>query len=169
MLEPLVEGQHHERAILGAMAIEESPEAHPLAVAERQVRQGQAIFTLTLSFHFDSLPLLSFSIQLQEACQGLGGSSKAGLSKVDTEDLEPGLSVETWLGRLARGGEIGSLLAPSWSEQLARGYGHTLREIGQQPVTWMETATRVVGRLPLIQALLEDSGAGQVVQSRVER
>ena len=82
-----------------------------------------------------------------------------GLSRVDTDDLGAGLSVEAWLGRLAREGEIGSLLAPSGSEQIARGYGHTLREIGQQPVTWIETATRVVGRLPLIQALLEDAGA----------
>ena len=79
---------------------------------------------------------------------------------MDADDLDPGLSVADWLGRLARGGEIGSLLSPSWSEQVARGYGHTLREIGQQPVTWMETATRVVDRLPLIQALLDDAGAG---------
>ena len=90
----------------------------------------------------------------------MGGSSKAGLNSVDQGDLDPGLTVEAWLARLAVGGEIGSLLAPSWSEQVDRGYGHTLSEIGQQPITWMETATRVVGRLPLIQALLEDAGAG---------
>ena len=87
--------------------------------------------------------------------------SKAKLSRLDTEDLEPGHSVEAWLGRLARGGEIGSLLAASWSEQLARGYGHTLREIAQQPVTWTETAARVLGRLSLIEATLQDAGVGQ--------
>ena len=89
----------------------------------------------------------------------MGGSSKAGLSPVDQGDLDPGLSVEAWLGRLAAGGEIGALLGPSRSEQIDRGYGHTLREIAQQPVTWTETATRVVGRLSLIQAVLEDAGA----------
>jgi tagatose-6-phosphate ketose/aldose isomerase len=31
-----------------------------------------------------------------------------------------------------------------------RGYGHTLREIGQQPVTWIETAARMRGHVPLI-------------------
>ncbi|HVQ28028.1 MAG TPA: SIS domain-containing protein, partial [Vicinamibacteria bacterium] len=78
---------------------------------------------------------------------------------MDQGDLDPGLSVEAWLGRLAAGGEIGALLGLSRSEQIDRGYGHTLREIAQQPVTWTETATRVVGRLSLIQAVLEDAGA----------
>ena len=89
----------------------------------------------------------------------MGGSSKAGLSPVDQGDLDPGPSVEAWLGRLAAGGEVGALLGLSRSEQVDRGYGHTLREIAQQPVTWTETATRVVGRLPLIQAVLDDAGA----------
>jgi D-galactosamine 6-phosphate deaminase/isomerase len=79
---------------------------------------------------------------------------------VDAGDFDPGLTVDAWLGRLApRGGEIGALLGPTASDQLARGYGHTLREISQQPVTWTETASRVVGRLPLIESLLEDAGA----------
>lgn len=78
---------------------------------------------------------------------------------MDADHFDSGLSVEAWLARLARGGRLGTLLAAPAGEQLDRGYGHTLREIGQQPVTWMETATRVVGRLPLFQALLEDAGA----------
>jgi fructoselysine-6-P-deglycase FrlB-like protein len=90
----------------------------------------------------------------------LGGSFNAGLSPADQSDLEPGLTLEAWLDRLASAGELGALFGPSWSEQLARGYGHTLREISQQPITWLETATRVVGRLPLLQAVLQDAGVG---------
>ena len=52
--------------------------------------------------------------------------------------------------RLAGTGALGALPRPvPRSEQLARGYGHTLREIAQQPVTWIETAARMRGRLPL--------------------
>lgn len=91
----------------------------------------------------------------------MAGSSKAGLSRVDTEDLDPGLSVEAWLGRLGRKGEMATLLGAPWDQQLARGYGHTLREIGQQPVTWTETATRVTGRLSLVEATLQDAGVGR--------
>ena len=76
------------------------------------------------------------------------------------DTLDPGSSVEAWLRRLAGRGEIGALLAPSWDEQLARGYGHTLREICQQPVTWTETASRVSNRLPLIEATLAGAGLG---------
>lgn len=49
-------------------------------------------------------------------------------------------SVDEWLSSLAGRGPLGALLAPSRDEQLRRGYGHTLREIAQQPVTWIETA-----------------------------
>ena len=45
-------------------------------------------------------------------------------------------SVEDWLASLSGPGALGALLGPSPAEQLRRGYGHTLREIAQQPVTW---------------------------------
>ena len=52
-------------------------------------------------------------------------------------------SVEEWLASLRGTGELGSLLSLPWEEQLQRGYGHTVREIAQQPVTWAETVERM--------------------------
>ena len=45
-------------------------------------------------------------------------------------------------------GALGALLSPSPEEQVRRGYGHTLREIAQQPVTWIETAAPHAGAPP---------------------
>jgi tagatose-6-phosphate ketose/aldose isomerase len=42
--------------------------------------------------------------------------------------------------------EIGTLLGASPEERLVRGYGHTLREICQQPAVWPEAAARVARR-----------------------
>lgn len=74
--------------------------------------------------------------------------------------LDAGSSVDAWLERLRGQAEIGALLAPSRDDQIARGYGHTLREICQQPVTWTETATRVLQELPLLEATLSGAGLG---------
>jgi tagatose-6-phosphate ketose/aldose isomerase len=79
----------------------------------------------------------------------------------NAQDLDPGASLEVWLRRLAASGELGTLLASPWEEQLARGYGHTLREIAQQPITWTETAARVLAHFPLIEAMLEEAGVRQ--------
>ena len=69
-------------------------------------------------------------------------------------------SVDEWLTTLASApGALGALLRPSWDEQLARGYGHTLREIGQQPVTWLETAARMRGLVPVLEASLDGAEA----------
>ena len=74
-------------------------------------------------------------------------------------NLEPGVQVTDWLGRLSRdSGEIGTLLRPAWEDQLAKGYGHTLREIVQQPVTWLETASSVVDEAGRIEAALARAG-----------
>jgi tagatose-6-phosphate ketose/aldose isomerase len=71
-------------------------------------------------------------------------------------------SVDEWLATLASApGEVAALLRPSWAEQLERGYGHTLREIGQQPVTWIETAARLRDLAPVLGACL--AGAEAVV------
>jgi tagatose-6-phosphate ketose/aldose isomerase len=75
------------------------------------------------------------------------------------DSLQPGLSVDQWLSRLAGPREIGSLLAPAWDEQVRSGYGHTLREICHQPVTWLETASRAIAHVPLLGAALEAAGA----------
>jgi tagatose-6-phosphate ketose/aldose isomerase len=48
------------------------------------------------------------------------------------------------------------------AEQEARGYGHTLREILQQPDTWEETAAALLPRLPELHRLLDDT-AGPIL------
>jgi len=70
-------------------------------------------------------------------------------------------SVDEWLGSLAGHGALGSLLELPREEQLRRGYGHTLREISQQPVTWIETAARMRSAGPMIQESL--AGAAAIV------
>jgi tagatose-6-phosphate ketose/aldose isomerase len=42
--------------------------------------------------------------------------------------------------------ELGALLRVPRQQQLARGYGLTLEEIAQQPLVWLETASRMVQR-----------------------
>jgi tagatose-6-phosphate ketose/aldose isomerase len=72
----------------------------------------------------------------------------------------PPASVDEWLETLASvPGALGALLRPSWDEQLERGYGHTLREIGQQPVTWLETTARMRGLVPVLEASLDRAEA----------
>ncbi len=47
---------------------------------------------------------------------------------------------EAWFARLGSAAAFRSLLEAPWEAQLERGYGHTLREICQQPLTWPKTA-----------------------------
>jgi tagatose-6-phosphate ketose/aldose isomerase len=73
-----------------------------------------------------------------------------------------GGTVEAWLATLTGQGRIGELLARDPGEQESRGYAHTLREICQQPVTWIETATRVSEDTSVIdEALAAGVGDGQ--------
>jgi tagatose-6-phosphate ketose/aldose isomerase len=77
-------------------------------------------------------------------------------------------SIDDWLASLASlPGEVGGLLAASPAAQDAGGYAHTLREISQQPVTWIETASRMAGRVALLDAALaavkNDGAPGAVV------
>jgi tagatose-6-phosphate ketose/aldose isomerase len=67
-------------------------------------------------------------------------------------------TVDTWLAALAGRGEIGRLLEPAAQLQIERGYGHTLREICQQPVTWPETASALAAAPEPLAAALSDSG-----------
>jgi len=71
-------------------------------------------------------------------------------------------SVEDWLAFLgSRTLEIGRLAAAPADEQERRGYRHTLREIGQQPLTWVETAAGMAARVETIEtALSHVSGEG---------
>jgi D-galactosamine 6-phosphate deaminase/isomerase len=64
-------------------------------------------------------------------------------------------SVDDWLTLVgSRCAEIGRLLGAPPDEQERGGYRHTLREIGQQPLTWLETAEGVPDRLDAIQGTL---------------
>jgi fructoselysine-6-P-deglycase FrlB-like protein len=65
-------------------------------------------------------------------------------------------SVDEWLASFPTQGALGGLLSPAPEEQLRRGYGHTLREIAQQPVTWIATAASMLR----VQPLLDESIAG---------
>jgi D-galactosamine 6-phosphate deaminase/isomerase len=69
--------------------------------------------------------------------------------------------LEAWLAELAKRGEIGALLEPAFDEQCAQGYGHTLREICQQPVTWPETAAHM--------AAAAETLAGALADCRIDR
>jgi tagatose-6-phosphate ketose/aldose isomerase len=68
-------------------------------------------------------------------------------------------TVDEWLAALAGPGALGGLLGTPREEQLRRGYGHTLREIVQQPVTWIETAARMRGLAPPITESVADAAA----------
>ena len=64
-----------------------------------------------------------------------------------------------WLSTLGGSGSIGRLLAAPWEDQLRSGYGHTLREVCQQPVTWLETTAGVRELRPIVEESLADVGS----------
>jgi tagatose-6-phosphate ketose/aldose isomerase len=76
------------------------------------------------------------------------------------EDALPA-SVDSWLSTFSGRGALGALLSAPPEEQMGRGYGHTVREIAQQPATWTETAARMRGLLPQVERSL--AGAAAVV------
>jgi tagatose-6-phosphate ketose/aldose isomerase len=70
-------------------------------------------------------------------------------------------SVDDWLRLVAgTGGELGTLLAQPEEEQGRRGYVHTLREIAQQPYTWVETARNLVPRATELRSALDHVTSG---------
>jgi tagatose-6-phosphate ketose/aldose isomerase len=54
----------------------------------------------------------------------------------------------------ARSRELGRLLGGPVEDQDARGYGHTVREIAQQPLTWLETTDIALGRAGIVEESL---------------
>jgi len=67
-----------------------------------------------------------------------------------------------WLRELAdRVPVLASLLEVPSEQQIARGYGHTLREICQQPLTWLETSEIAVERRELLERAVYGSPDGQ--------
>jgi len=75
--------------------------------------------------------------------------------------------LQDWLAALrTQGQRIGWLLARDAAEQERRGYVHTLREICQQPATWVETADGVLAQADVIRDALAagvPDGAGAIV------
>ena len=86
-------------------------------------------------------------------------------SERHTTDIEANLqgSVDGWLSFVeSRTAEIGQLLRAPREDQERRGYRHTLREICQQPATWLETASGMNDRFSIVQAALQQlKGNGQ--------
>lgn len=68
-------------------------------------------------------------------------------------------TAEEWLSSLKRRGELGALLTPPFEEQLRRGYGHTLREICQQPSTWLDTRARMAQAAAVVEDTLRGATA----------
>jgi tagatose-6-phosphate ketose/aldose isomerase len=72
----------------------------------------------------------------------------------DVDELLRG-SVDGWLAFAGgRSRELGRLLGAPAEEQDRLGYRHTLREIGQQPLTWLETTDGALARLDVVSAAL---------------
>jgi fructoselysine-6-P-deglycase FrlB-like protein len=67
-------------------------------------------------------------------------------------------TVDQWLAGFGSGCEIGRLLHRPAAEQQAQGYEHTLREIAQQPVTWLETGAAMAGERDRLRTVLEKAG-----------
>jgi tagatose-6-phosphate ketose/aldose isomerase len=64
-------------------------------------------------------------------------------------------SVDEFLQSLHGRGALGALLAEDPKRQRDQGYAHTLREIAQQPVTWIDTASRMHGLHDVVLLCLE--------------
>lgn len=76
----------------------------------------------------------------------------------DEAEREVSDALEAWLDQLGGVPAFSPLLGASASEQRERGYGHTLREICQQPLTWPRTAATMVAAADRIQGVLRESG-----------
>ncbi|WP_394849239.1 hypothetical protein LZC95_17545 [Pendulispora brunnea] len=67
-------------------------------------------------------------------------------------------SLDDWLNQLKGTRELGTLLSPSEGDRKDAGYFHTLREIAQQPITWLETAKAAAQGAPDLVRLLSEVG-----------
>ena len=74
--------------------------------------------------------------------------------------MNPPADIESWLQHLTGSGEVGALLSAPQNEQIELGYGHTLREICQQPATWLGTAARLGACRGLVAESLQAAGIG---------
>jgi D-galactosamine 6-phosphate deaminase/isomerase len=67
-------------------------------------------------------------------------------------------AIESWLSDLTAQVPEFAVLQPQPGHAGIAGYYHTLREICQQPVTWLDTSARVVGSLERLRAIVSESG-----------
>ena len=67
-------------------------------------------------------------------------------------------AIDAWLARLAAVNAFAPLLEIPRAKQQERGYGHTLREICQQPLTWPRTAAAVASAAHRIERVLGEGG-----------
>jgi len=66
--------------------------------------------------------------------------------------------IESWLSDLTAQVPEFAVLQPQPGHASIAGYYHTLREICQQPVTWLDTSVRVAGNLERLRAIVAESG-----------
>ncbi len=66
--------------------------------------------------------------------------------------------LEAWLARLGSLPAFSALLGARREQQLERGYGHTLREICQQPLTWPRTAAAMTAASDRLREVLMAGG-----------
>jgi len=67
-------------------------------------------------------------------------------------------AIESWLADLTAQVPEFAKLRPQLKHTGTAGYYHTLREICQQPLTWLDTSARVVGSLGRLRAIVAESG-----------
>jgi tagatose-6-phosphate ketose/aldose isomerase len=67
-------------------------------------------------------------------------------------------ALDAWLARLARVDAFAPLLGPPAAERQQRGFGLTLREICQQPLTWPRTAEAMASAAERIRRALDGGG-----------
>lgn len=71
-------------------------------------------------------------------------------------------ALDAWLAQLAAVPPWDSLLAAAADERARRGYGHTLREILQQPLLWEGSAERIFARTGELQPFIRRDGESSV-------
>jgi tagatose-6-phosphate ketose/aldose isomerase len=67
-------------------------------------------------------------------------------------------AIESWLSDLTAQVSEFAVLQPQPGHARTTGYYHTLREICQQPLTWLDTSARMIGSLERLRAIAAESG-----------
>jgi tagatose-6-phosphate ketose/aldose isomerase len=83
-----------------------------------------------------------------------GDEAEGALTSIQASELPGRLrgSLDEWLSMLRQTPSFERLLAAAVEEQERSGYLHTLREICQQPLTWIETSGAATAALPSLRS-----------------